>query len=209
MLNQLDDLYLPPDERNLRRLQRKVNEIDSSVRGWVQSVIYVLPAGLSLIEDELYILGLFLARQRRLNVEMDSQIPRETLRDKLVRVLPFPIPAEEGPEITAAAHREVAGRLESDIDRACQFFCADRNIPPVSDEAIDWRVAIRYLAQEVHRLARGVDIRKDYHSSPQRFEIALRARDLAAEIIEKRRHMITTYVPTAKDVKSPATNLQA
>jgi len=193
LLQQLDELYVPQDERTLRRLQRRVDDLDRKVRTWAQEVLDILPRGTDMIDDEIYVLGLFLAQQRRLNLEIDAENPEETLTRRISRFLPFLTSPEQEWEITRAAHRTVAARLESDIDRACQFFCQDRGIAPNSEPAIDWRVAIRYLAQELRRLAGDIDLRRDYYNSPQRFEIALVARDLAADIVEKRRRLLTAH----------------
>lgn len=199
-MQQLDGIYVPQDERTLRRLQRGVDDLDRKVRAFAQDMVDVLPRGLSLIDDETYILGLFLAQQKRLNLEIDAENPPETVRSRLGSLLPFLAPSTAGAEVVRAAHRTVAARLESDVDRACQFFCQDHGIPPVSDETIDWRVAIRYLGQELHRLAGKIDLRRDFYNSPQRFEIALVARDLAANITDKRRLMIAAQEPTKQPV---------
>jgi hypothetical protein len=200
LLQQLDGIYVPQDEKALRRLQRNVDDLDRKVRAFAQDLVDVLPKGLSLIDDETYILGLFLAQQKRLNLEIDAENPPETVRSRLGRVLPFLAPSEAEAEVTRAAHRTVAARLESDIDRACLFFCQDHGIPPISDETIDWRVAIRYLGQELHRLAGKIDLRRDFYNSPQRFEIALVARDLAANIADKRRLMVAAQEPSKQSV---------
>ena len=190
MLRQLDELYVPRDERTLRSLQRRTDELDRKVRGWAQDVLDILPKGVQLIEDEMYILGLFLAQQKRLNLEIDADGADETLRERLGRVLPFfPDPQTEW-EMTREAHRTIAARIESDIDRACQFFCADRQMSHNSDLAIDWRVSIRYLAQELHRLIAMLDLRRDYYASPQRFECALVCRELAMDIVERRKVLL-------------------
>jgi len=194
VLKELDQIYVPPDEQTLRRVQRKTEDIDRIVRRWAQDVIDVLPKGLCLIEDELYVLGLFLAQQRRLNIELDSQKPPVSLRGKLYQASFFP-GAIDRAEILRVAHRTVASRLESDIDRACQFFCSDRDIEHNSEPAIDWRVAIRYLAQQLHHIASQIDLKREYYTSPQRFEVALRARDLAANIAEKRNAMLGNLTP--------------
>ena len=60
--------------------------------------------------------------------------------------------------------------------------------------AIDWRVAIRYLAQELHHIACRIDLKKDYYGSPQRFDMALRTRDLSCEIVGRRAAMIAAYM---------------
>ena len=199
-MQQLDGIYDPQDEKAHRRLQRKVDDLDQKVRAFAQDLVDVLPRGLSLIDDETYILGLFLAQQKRLNLEIDAENPPETVRGRLGRVLPFLAPSEAEAEVIHTVHRTVAARLESDIDRACQFFCQDHGIPPISDETIDWRVAIRYLGQELHRLAGKIDLQRDFYNSPQRFEIALVARDLAGNIADKRRLMIAAQEPTKQSV---------
>lgn len=190
MLRQLDELYVPRDERTLRNLQRRTDELDRKVRRWAQDVLDVLPKGIQLIDDEMYILGLFLAQQKRLNLEIDADGADDSLRERLGRILPFLIDAEAEWEMTREAHRTIAARIESDIDRACQFFCADRRQSHNSDLAIDWRVAIRYLAQELHRLMAMLDLRRDYYASPQRFECALVTRELAMDIVERRKALL-------------------
>ena len=193
MLKQHEELYIPQDERTLRRAQRRVDELDRRVSGWAQSVIDILPRGLAILEDETYILGLYLAQQRRLNLEIDAQSAQETLRIRLGRVLPFLDSGDDDWEMVQAVHRMVATRLESDLERACQFFCRDHNIPYICDPAIDWRVAIRYMAQEVHRIARQINIKTDLATSPLRFELALTARDLAIEAGARRRDLLTIF----------------
>ncbi len=192
-MRQIDELYIPQDERELRRVQRKAEELDRAIRAWAEAVVAVLPKGLSLLHEEAYIVCLFLAQQRRLNLELDAREPDQTLRSRLGRILPIVVHPGEDLEMTRAVHRIVATQLESEIERACDTFCHSQNIPPVCDPAIDWRVAIRYLAQGAHRIASQIDMRKDYESSPRRFEIALLARDAAADIAAKRRAMFEAF----------------
>lgn len=188
MLQELEELYIPANERQLRDIQRRGEELDRQVRNWAHAVIRVLPRGLPLNADETYIFSLFLAQQRRLNQEMDSyQTPEPSVWNALRQVLPVATP-RANPEIIRATHRIVALRLDSDIERATAFFCKDRGIPPDCEPAIDWRVAIRFLAQSIYSRVANVDLRK-VHSSPARFELALVARDLAADVVEKRHLM--------------------
>jgi len=194
VLGQLDELYMPPDERTLRRVQQKGQDLDRRVRGWAQAIVDLLPRGLPLQPDEIYILSLFLAQQRRLNLEMDARDPQVTLRTRLGRVLSFLPDIEEDPDTLGAIHRIVATRLESDIDRACGSFCNNHNIPPVSDPSIDWRVSIRFMAQSIHNLMSRVDLKK-FDSSPHRFEVAMVARDLASAVHDKRKAMLTAFSP--------------
>ena len=193
MLTQHEDLLVPHDERSLRHVQRRVDALDRRVRAWAQFVIDVLPRGISLIEEEIEVLGLFLAQQRRLNLELDAQKGDDTLRTRLGRVIPFLGADGEDAEVIRAIHRMVATRLESDIERASHFFCRDRNIPTVCDPVIDWRVAIRYMAQELHRLSSRINLRAEYATSPLRFELALSARDLAMEVGARRRDLLTIF----------------
>ncbi len=192
-MRQIDELYIPQDERELRRIQRRSEDLDRSVRGWAETVVAVLPKGLSLLHEELNVVHLFLSQQRRLNLELDARAPDATMRTRLGRVLPFIGDGEGDWETVQAIHRIVGTRLESDIERACDAFCQSQGIPPVSDPAIDWRVAIRYLAQGVHHIACQIDIKKDYESSPRRFELALLARDAASDIASKRRSLFDAF----------------
>ena len=159
MLQQLEDMYIPRDERTLRHVQKKVEELDRGVRNWAQAVVNVLPRGLSLVDDETYILSLFLAQQRRVNLEIDARNAEPSLRSRLGWALPFAGETAADADMVRAVHRVVASRLESDIDRACGFFCRDLNVPAVSDPSIDWRVAIRYMAQGLHQIASQVDMK--------------------------------------------------
>jgi len=200
LLQQLDEVYIPRDERALKRLQRRTDELEQRVRGWAQQVLDVLPKSTQLIAAETHILGLFLAQQKRLNLEIDAESGDESPGTRLARVLPFLSDPETEREAIRQAHRTVASRLESDIDRACQFFCAERGISPTSDEAINWRVAIRYLGQELHRLTAMLDLRRDYYASPQRFECALVTRELASNIVERRESLHNSGVPVEEPV---------
>ena len=189
MLEQ-QDVYIPQDERTLRYVQRRVPQLERQVRAWTESVLAVLPKGLGLLDDELYILSLYLTQQRRLNLELDARNGEESLRSRLARAIPFLYQQEEDPDIFQAVHRMVATRIECDIERATDFFCRDHNLPGLSDPVIDWRVAIRYLAQQVHRLTTCQEGPKTAQAlALNRFELTLTARELAAEVVDKRHRM--------------------
>lgn len=190
---QIGDLYIPRDERALRSVQRRVEAVDEAVRDWSRIVMSVLPRGLPLIEDEGRITSLFLAQQRRLNLELDSRNPEETLRTRLGKVMPFLGDGTPDLELIRGVHRIVSARLESDIDRACANYCDSLDMPPVSDPVIDWRVAMRFMAQGVHRIACQIDLKKDYASSSKRFELALFARESAADVVQRRRAMLAAF----------------
>lgn len=190
------DLYIPEDERRLHAVQRRGESLDRTVRDWSATVVEVLPRALPLIKEELAITGLFLAQQRRLNLELDAKNPDSTLRERLGKVLPFL--GDGSPDLHAirAVHRIVSARLESDIDRACGQYCDAQAIPSVSDPVIDWRVAMRFLAQGLHRIASQIDLKKDYATSSKRFELALFAREAAADILQRRRAMFSAFQKT-------------
>ena len=195
MLNQHEDLYIPHDERTLRRVQRKLDELDKQVRAWADDLVAVLPKGLALLSDEYDLLALYLAQQRRRNLELDAENGEGTFRSRLGQFLPFLAEDEDEWEISNAAHRMVSTRLESDIDRATDFFCRDHNLPGLVEPVIDWRVAIRYMAQRLHHLACQINLKRELATSPLRFELALTARDLAADVVDKRSRMLTLFQP--------------
>lgn len=195
MISQHEDLIIPHDERTLRRVQRKVDELDKQVRAWADFLVAVLPSGLPLMEDEYDILALFLAQQRRRNLELDEQSGEETIRSRLAQFIPFLAEEEDAWEINNAAHRMVSTRLEADIDRATDLFCRAHDLPGLVEPVIDWRVAIRYLAQRLHHIASRVDLKRELANSPLRFELALTARDLAADAVDKRQTMLFMFKP--------------
>jgi hypothetical protein len=190
---QIGDLYIPRDERALRSVQRRVEAVDEVVRDWSQTVMSVLPRGLPLIEDEGRVTSLFLAQQRRLNLELDARNPEVTLRTRLGKVIPFLGDANPDLDLIRGVHRIVSARLESDIDRACANYCESLQMPPVSDPVIDWRVAMRFMAQGVHRIASQIDLKKEYATSSKRFELALFAREAAADVAQRRRAMLAAF----------------
>ncbi len=187
------EIYIPQDERGLRSVQRRGETLDRTVRDWSGTVIEVLPKALPLVKVELAITGLFLAQQRRLNIELDARNPEPNLRDRLGKLLPFL--GDGSPDLDAirAVHRIVSTRLESEIDRACARYCDTQGIPSVSDPVIDWRVAMRFMAQGLHRIACHIDLKKDYATSSKRFELALFAREAAADILQRRRSMFSAF----------------
>lgn len=190
--------FIHKDERTLRRVQRKVEKLDKNVRGWAQSVIEVLPKGLDLHDEEVIILKLYLAQQHRRNLELDMVIQPESLRSKLSRLLPmFRDPDKE--QITHTIHQEVSSRLESDIERTCYFYCQDRNSPALCDPSIDWRVAIRSMAQHLHHIASQYDFKND-KTNPIGFELNFTARDHAVEVIGKRHRMLDLFSTSSESI---------
>jgi hypothetical protein len=190
---QLDEIYIPRDERALRAVQRRVEGLDHVVREWANTVIDVLPKGLPITSDERSISSLFLAQQRRLNMELDARNPSVTLRTRLGKVVPFIGEGTPDLELIRAVHRTVSSRLESDIDRACGVYCDAKDIPALSEPVIDWRVAMRFLAQGLHRVACQIDLKKEYSTSSKRFELALFAREAAADVVQRRRAMLAAF----------------
>ena len=193
MISQHEDLIIPHDERTLRRVQRKVDELDKQVRAWADYLVAALPGGLPLTDDEYDILALFLAQQRRRNLELDQQNGGETFRSRLAQFIPFLAEEEDAWEINAAAHRMVSTRLEADIERVTDVYCREHDLPGLVEPVIDWRVAIRYLAQRLHHIAGQIDLKRELAASPLRFELALTARDLAADTVDKRQTMLSLF----------------
>jgi len=190
---QIGDLYIPQDERTLRVVQRRGEVLDRTVHDWSSTVMGVLPKALPLIPDELLIARLFLAQQRRLNLELDARDPQTTVRNRLGRVLPFVGDGSSDIDMLRAVHRIVSTKLESDIDRACGLYCEGQSIPAVSDPVIDWRVAMRFMAQGLHRIASQIDFKRDYATSSKRFELALFAREAASDVSQRRRAMLSSF----------------
>lgn len=191
MLRETDILYIPTSERQLRRIQRGGSDLDAQVRGWTQRVIEILPAGLPTNADETYIFSLFLAQQRRRNLHIDALQPDTSLLTTLKGYLPLPEHHAPRNEIDAI-HRMVSVQLDSDIERASYAYCEDHNIPPESDPATDWRVAIRFMSQSIYSRVCRVDPTK-IKSHPKRFELALVARELASAVSEKRQQMFASF----------------
>ena len=192
MLGEREDLYIPADERQLRRIQRRCEELDSRVRSWAQAVLDALPKNLSLSADEAYVLSLFLAQQRRLNLQMDEDIPDESLRARVLHVLGFEQPRD--PDASRVAHRTVSARLESEIERACTHHHEDYAVDPASETAIDWRVGVRFMAQALHNVTCDLDLHK-VEQSPVRFQLAVMSREMATAIVGKRNAMLAAAAP--------------
>lgn len=187
-MDHLDGLYVPENEHQLRRLQRQGEELDKQVRAWAESAIRVLPRGLPINSHEVYVLSLFLAQQRRLNVQMDSREPDYSAVGTIKHALSFIFPQED-PAVAATTHHVLAQRLDSEIERACAIYCRDHGVDSKSEPAIDWRVAIRFMAQSVYCRLAEIEPSK-MATSPHRFELSLVARDLATEVETKRLEMI-------------------
>ncbi len=190
-LDHLDGLYVPENERQLRHVQRQGEELDKQVRSWAESVIRVLPRGLPINSHEVYVLSLFLAQQRRLNVQMDSRAPDYSVVGAIKHALSFVFPQED-PAVAATTHHVLAQRLESEIERACAIYCRDHGVDAKSDPALDWRVAIRFMAQSVYSRIADTEPGK-MPTSPHRFELSLVARDLATEVEAKRLDMMRAF----------------
>ena len=187
VLTETNILYIPTNERQLRRIQRGGSDLDAHVRNWTQQVIDVLPAGLPTNADETYIFSLFLAQQRRRNLHIDAFQPDTSLLTTLKGYLPLPERHASREEIDAI-HRIVSLQLDSDIERAATVYCEDNQISPESDPAIDWRVAIRFMSQSIYSRVCRVDPTR-IKSHPKRFELALVARELASAVSERRQQM--------------------
>jgi hypothetical protein len=194
VLGETDRLYIPVNERQLRRIQRGGSDLDNAVRAWAQQVIDTLPGGLPTNADEIYLLSLYLAQQRRRNLHLDAFQPDTSLVTTLKGFLPLPEHRADRNEIDAV-HRIVSLQLDSDIDRVGTVYCEDNNIPSESEPAIDWRVSIRFMGQSIFSRVCRVDLSK-VRSHPKRFELALVARELASDVSEKRQAMFASFART-------------
>ena len=184
----LEGLYVPENEGQLRRAQRQGEELDKRVRAWAESAIRVLPRGLPVNSHEVYVLSLFLAQQRRLNVQMDSHEPDYSVVGAIKHALSFVFPQED-PAVAATTHHVLAQRLDSEIERACAIYCRDYGVDAKSEPALDWRVAIRFMAQSIYSRLAETEPSK-MATSPHRFELSLVARELATEVEAKRSEMM-------------------
>jgi hypothetical protein len=192
-MDNLDGLFVPANERQLRQVQRRAEELDKQVRSWAEAVIRTLPRGLPINSHEVYLLSLFLAQQRRLNVQMDGREPDDSFVGWIKSIVGFLAP-RENPEIELTVHRVVAARLDSEIDRAVSYYCREHGVTPDREESLDWRVAIRFMAQSIFSRLAEIEPQK-MAQSPRRFEMALVARDLAADVQAKRQAM-SSIAPT-------------
>jgi hypothetical protein len=191
---EFNELYIPQSDGQLRAVQKKGDELDKQVRLWAQAVLAVLPRGLPLDDDEKYLFCLFLAQQRRLNLQLDAFLPDNSFFGTAKQLLPF----RGQPDLDSfgAIHRIVHQRLDSDIERGCRFYCEDFGIDAECERAIDWRVAIRFMAQSIYSRISNLDPKR-LQMSPRRFELAVIARDLASDISEKRQAMLATATQPA------------
>ena len=190
-MDHLDGLYVPENEHQLQRVQRQGEELDKQVRAWAESVIRILPRGLPINSHEVYVLSLFLAQQRRLNVQMDSREPDYSFVGTIKHTLSFIFPQED-PAVAATTHHVLAQRLDSEIERACSIYCRDNGVDAKSDPALDWRVAIRFMSQSVYCRLAEIEPRQ-MATSPHRFELSLVARDLATEVEARRNEMMSAF----------------
>ena len=190
-LDPLEGLYIPENEGQLRHAQRQGEELDKQVRAWAESAIRILPRGLPINAHEVYVLSLFLAQQRRLNVQMDLGEPDHSVVSAIKHALSFVFPPEN-PAVAATTHHVLAQRLDSEIERACAIYCRDYGVDPKSEPALDWRVAIRFMAQSIYSRLAETESRK-MATTPHRFELSLVARELATEVEAKRTDMMSAF----------------
>ena len=190
-LDPLDGLYIPENEGQLLHAQRQGEELDKRVRAWAESAIRILPRELPVNSHEVYVLSLFLAQQRRLNVQMDLREPDNSVFGAIKHALSFVFP-EDDPAIAETTHHVLAQRLDSEIERACAIYCRDHGVDAKSEPALDWRVSIRFMAQTIYSRLAETEPQK-MATTPHRFELSLVARELATEVEAKRNEMMSAY----------------
>lgn len=179
----LKDIYLPSKERDIKRLRQTSERINIECRSWAKMVTDLLPEELGLHIDEKYLLSLFLAEQHRLNIQLDI---KRGDQHGIRRLLPI-FGAKDKPQILDAAHTMVRVRFESEIERTYNTGCCHNQINPNSEVAIDWRAAIRLMAQNLEGVAwRAKSPDKIQEDSQLRFEFKQIARERASGITAKR-----------------------
>jgi hypothetical protein len=52
------------------------------------------------------------------------------------------------------------------------------------------------MAQGLHRIASQIDLKRDYTTSSKRFELALFAREAAADTLQRRRALLSAFQKT-------------
>ena len=102
------------------------------------------------------------------------------------------IDADTSFELISTIPRVLAQRLDSEIERACAIYCRDHGVDAKSDPALDWRVAIRFMAQSIYSRLAETEPRK-MATTPHRFELSLMARELATEVVANCNEMMSPY----------------
>jgi|GEM_PF-4108965 len=177
---------VPWDEARVRCAQRAADRLQDQVMTWAFGVVTILPKGLPLAEEEAELLQLFLAQQRRINLELDSHNGHPKLLKSIARALPF-IQRKHDKQIKRAAQRLASSYLDHAIEDTAERFCGLRHLLPTESIALDWRVSLRYMAQQVHRVASEINLKQEpYFVSHRKVELALIAHELAAEVVERR-----------------------
>lgn len=164
------------DERLLKGVLQLAHRLDREVRGWTLRMLSLLPAGLPLLGHERELLSLYLAEQRRRNLELDADFPRGISPS---RVLPF-LRNDDEDRSERLAHHLVSYHLEDDIERVVLFFSRECAVSDMDEQVIDWRVSLRYLAQRLYSFADGYSM----SDAARAFEPV--ARQLAQDVTEKR-----------------------
>ena len=187
------DIYddqLPMDEQTVRHIQRQAGLIHHKVTDWASRVLALFPSHLPLSPIEAEILKLYLAQQRRLNLELDGQSGHHSFRTRVAGVLPFPT-TTNNPEIAHASHQLACSYLQHQVEDTTDRFCGRQGVSPASQAVIDWRGTIRYLAQRLHHIAHRMNLNNSGHlGSPLKFELALLAHQGAADVAHKRRFLL-------------------
>jgi hypothetical protein len=140
-----------------------------------------------MTDAETELLKLFLAQQRRLSLELDGH---PSFLARMVSCWPFRHREDRG--VTASvAHRLAASYIEQAIEDAMDRFCGQYGLSPVSAIALDWRVALRYMAQQLHRTTSLMNSRhQHYLSAPSQRQLAGTVLPLAAEVAFRRARLL-------------------
>jgi hypothetical protein len=194
----------PLDEVQMHRIQRAASDIQRRALTWADRILDLLPRGIQLDEDEAELLRLFLAQQRRLNLQLDGSDGNEGFLSRIAIKLSILQP-EDRDVIIRAAHRLVFSSFQQAIEAAVERFCRQHDISPTEPPTIDWRVAVRYMAQQLHHIGRQLKLGGDSSlASPIRFELIATARDLATDVVAKRTQLLDSCVDSKASTRSTA-----
>ncbi len=176
------------DERLLREVLQRTDRMERDVQAWSGAATDLLTADLPLKARERELIRLYIAEQRRRNLELDEASSDRNppgLLYRLVRIFPLLRTAVDC-TTSRLAHHLLSCHIEDDIERAVFNFSRECQLHELSDEVIDWRVSVRYLAQRLHAFAAS---REAGEAVVSRDEFMALAREQAGDIASKRQRL--------------------
>ena len=183
------------DERLLHSVLRRSGRLEQEVSRWATALMAKLPGGLPLTDTELSLLRLYLMEQRRRNLELDLDRPQAGFASVLTSIFPF-LETANHYEADRLAHHLTACRIEDDIAGAADRISRQHDLSEMSEAVVDWRVAVRYLAQQLYAIVAlpnsGRRLDPDLTRSQ---EFAIISRELSKEIVARRSQLEPSLVP--------------